>query len=60
MYSQVPLPTLNETLHVHLPGIPLFVAAVMAEGIPLDESTTQPCQYIELCILHLVTVVVCS
>ena len=38
-----------ETLHAHLSGIPLFVAAFMGGGIPLDVSMTQPCQHIELC-----------
>ena len=43
------LPLLYETRHAHLPVIPLFEAAFMGEGIHLDVSTTQLCQYIELC-----------
>ena len=45
---QVP-PLLHETQHAHLPGIPLFVAAFIGEGISLDVSMTHLCQYIELC-----------
>ena len=43
---QVP-PFLYETLHAHLPRIPLFVAAFMGGGIHFD-------------VLQLETVVVCS
>ena len=37
------------TLHAHLSGIPLFVAAFMGGGIPLDVSTTHNVNNIELC-----------
>ena len=45
------LPLLYEILHAHNPGIPLFVDAFMREEIHLDASTTQLCQYVELCTL---------
>ena len=41
--------SMKHCMHIFLEYLCLFVAVFMGEGIPLDVSTTQPYQHIELC-----------